>query len=84
MKCRSNNGDPMIYNMQNELNNQKFALFTIDMVQTLNTYFHAYECDGIVKLEVTPSGLWLVNPNGGQQFLGSATKLPKNRNVAFQ
>ena len=33
------------------------AEFSVDMVQTLLTYFQAYEIDGVVKVEVTEHGL---------------------------
>lgn len=51
-----------------------FAKFTRDMTETLVTFFHCYERDGVVTLQVTERGLWLVNPvNGTRQFLGRAT-----------
>ena len=50
-----------------------FAKFTRDMTETLVTFFHCYERDGVVTLQVTERGLWLVNPlNGSRQFLGQA------------
>lgn len=53
------------------------AEFSVDMVQTLLTYFQAYEIDGVVRVEVTEHGLWLPNPhNESRQFLGLA-RFPK-------
>lgn len=49
------------------------AEFTRDMAETLISHFADYEVEGIVTIEVTDKGLWLKNPEGGQQFLG-ATK----------
>jgi hypothetical protein len=47
--------------------------FTIDMVETLLAFFHAYQSDDVVTLQLTERGLWLVNPhNGSRQFLGQA------------
>ena len=51
------------------------AEFSADMSATLAEYFTAYAVDGIVTIEVTNHGLWLVNPLGGRQFLGLA-RLP--------
>lgn len=52
------------------------AEFTIDMVETLATFFDAYAVDGVVKVEVTTHGLWLPNPHSKtRQFLGLA-RLP--------
>ena len=49
------------------------AEFTVDMIETLQQYFEAYEVDGVVEVEVTSEGLWLPNPEtGGRQFLGRA------------
>ena len=43
------------------------------MVETLRTYFAAYEREGVVTLELTDQGLWLVNPHDdSRQFLGQA------------
>ena len=54
------------------------AEFTEDMAQTLAAYFDAYAKDGVVKVEVTNQGLWLVNPFvPARQFLGLAA-LPQN------
>lgn len=56
------------------------AEFSIDMVETLKTYFRDYEIDGVVSVEVTSEGLWLPNPEtGGRQFLG----LAKTDQIAF-
>ncbi len=50
-----------------------FARFTPDMVATLASTFARYEDDGVVTLEVTCRGLWLVNPlDNSRQFLGQA------------
>lgn len=48
------------------------AEFTEDMADTLREYFHSYATDGVVSVEVSTHGLWLVNPLGGRQFLGLA------------
>lgn len=55
------------------------AEFSADMSATLAEYFTAYAVDGIVTIEVTNHGLWLVNPLGGRQFLGLA-RLPSDPN----
>ncbi|MEE9427270.1 MAG: hypothetical protein V3V25_03885 [Paracoccaceae bacterium] len=50
-----------------------FANFTRDMAETLANVFTHYEDEGVVTLEVTCRGLWLVNPlNNSRQFLGQA------------
>ncbi len=52
------------------------ADFTKDMADTLQTYFSAYEHDGVVRVEVTDHGLWLSHPDScTRQFLGSALPL---------
>jgi hypothetical protein len=52
------------------------ADFSTDMATTLVTYFSTYANDGIVSVEVTDCGLWLVNPhNLSRQFLGFAGPL---------
>lgn len=52
------------------------AEFSEDMVETLRTYFIDYAVGGVVGVEVTDRGLWLVNPDGrSRQFLGLA-RLP--------
>lgn len=48
------------------------AEFTHDMVETLQAVFTAYAVEGIVRLEVTTHGIWLVHPEGIRQFLGAA------------
>lgn len=48
------------------------AEFTEDMADTLREYFHSYAVEGVVSVEVSTRGLWLVNPMGGRQFLGLA------------
>jgi hypothetical protein len=49
------------------------ARFTIDMADTLAKYFSAFSIDGVVTLEVTDQGLWLVSPHApARQFLGLA------------
>lgn len=49
------------------------AEFTEDMAETLSKYFTAYQVKGVVTLEVTNHGLWLINPyTSGRQFLGKA------------
>ena len=48
------------------------AEFTEDMADTLREYFHSYAVEGVVSVEVSTRGLWLVNPMGGRQFLGRA------------
>lgn len=54
------------------------AEFTKDMSETLDTYFKAYASDGVVTIEVTDRGLWLVNPHfPSRQFLGLA-RFPKD------
>lgn len=52
------------------------ARFEKNMVETLKQYFDAYEDDGVVNVEVTDHGLWLVNPNGSRQFLGATEPHP--------
>lgn len=55
------------------------AEFTQDMAETLESYFQAYASDGVVTVEVTDRGLWLVNPRyPSRQFLGLA-RLPAGR-----
>jgi hypothetical protein len=55
------------------------AEFTQDMAETLESYFQAYAADGVVTVEVTDRGLWLVNPrHPSRQFLGLA-RLPAGR-----
>lgn len=49
------------------------AKFSEDMVGTLTAFFKTYEDGGVVTIEVTDHGLWLKNPIGGRQFLGSTT-----------
>lgn len=49
------------------------AAFTEDMADTLKQYFQVYAEGGIVSVEVTDRGLWLVNPHyHSRQFLGLA------------
>ena len=49
------------------------AEFTQDMAETLFKYFSAFQVEGVVTLEVTSHGLWLINPHThGRQFLGKA------------
>ena len=49
------------------------AEFTMDMLETLQTYFEAYQVNGVVTVEVTDRGLWLPNPHfSSRQFLGLA------------
>lgn len=51
------------------------AEFSADMVETLETYFDLYKNNGIVRIEVSSHGLWLLNPHsGGRQFLGRARR----------
>lgn len=55
------------------MEDQVLARFTKDMVETLLTFFHAYQRDDVVTLQITHRGLWLVNPhNDSRQFLGQA------------
>jgi hypothetical protein len=55
------------------------AEFTSDMAETLVAYFKTYATQGVVLVEVTNHGLWLINPDRGvRQFLGSAQKLPND------
>jgi hypothetical protein len=50
-----------------------YARFTRDMVETLLAFFHAYQRDDVVTVQVTERGLWLVNPHTeSRQFLGQA------------
>lgn len=51
------------------------AAFSKDMAETLLDYFDRYAVNGTVEVEVTDHGLWLVNPNGSKQFLGSTERL---------
>lgn len=57
------------------------AEFTEDMADTLHEYFQSYAVEGVVSVEVSTHGLWLVNPVGGRQFLGLArfTELVNDR-----
>jgi hypothetical protein len=49
------------------------ARFTVDMADTLAKYFSAFAIDGVVTLEITDRGLWLVSPHApARQFLGLA------------
>lgn len=48
------------------------AEFSEDMAETLQNYFRDYAVDGVVSVEVSDRGLWLVNPDGSRQFLGLA------------
>ena len=49
------------------------ARFTQDMAETLTGYFTAYAVDGVVSVEISDRGLWLVSPNyPARQFLGLA------------
>ncbi|WP_224826681.1 hypothetical protein [Cognatishimia sp. MH4019] len=49
------------------------------MVDTLQKYFPNYETDGVVEVEVTTHGLWLVTPNRKMRhFLGLARKPKSN------
>lgn len=49
------------------------ACFTKDMVDTLRAFFHVYQLDGVVTIQLTEQGLWLVHPQtGSRQFLGQA------------
>lgn len=51
----------------------RFARFTKDMAETLLAFFHVYQRDDVVTLQLTEHGLWLVNPHdGSRQFLGQA------------
>jgi hypothetical protein len=53
-----------------------YADFTRDMAETLQTYFAAYEREGVVRVEITDHGLWLRHPDScTRQFLGSAFPL---------
>lgn len=59
------------------------AEFTQDMAETLLEYFSTYSERGIVTLEVTNKGIWLRNPAGGRQFLGSARAFKSMNPGAF-
>lgn len=50
------------------------ACFTEDMAENLLRFFHHYQRDGVVALQLTEGGrLWLVNPHDdSRQFLGQA------------
>jgi hypothetical protein len=55
------------------------AEFTENMAETLQTYFAAYQRMGVVSVEVTDHGLWLLNPHSGtRQFLGSVCRLQRD------
>ena len=54
------------------------AEFSRDMAETLLEHFDTYAVDGVVRLEVTDHGLWLENPDGTRQFLGSTTQFPRD------
>ncbi len=50
------------------------AAFTKDMAATLYRHHTDYANAGVVRIEVTTRGLWLINPHdGSRQFLGLAT-----------
>lgn len=51
------------------------AAFSRDMAATLNDYFDRYAVGGVVEVEVTDNGLWIINPDGTKQFLGSTVRL---------
>jgi hypothetical protein len=56
------------------------ARFTVDMAETLSKFFGAYAVEGIVTVEVSDQGLWLVNPHSpARQFLGLADYPPGQR-----
>ena len=58
------------------------AEFTHDMAETLTAVFTAYAVEGVVRLEVTSHGLWLIHPGGSRQFLGAARlPEPESKNV---
>lgn len=60
------------------------AEFTADMAETLGSYFAVYANEGVVSVEVTDRGLWLVNPRfPSRQFLGLA-RLPIDPNQTVQ
>lgn len=51
-----------------------------DMAETLRQFFHVYENDGVVTLEVNDRGLWLVHPHDqSRQFLGQAVPSERER-----
>ena len=52
------------------------AKFQKNMVETLQENFDSYAVDGVVQVEVTDHGLWLINPLGGRQFLGATERFP--------
>lgn len=60
------------------------ARFTKDMAQTLLTYFSVYAgVDGVVSVELTDRGLWLINPHQpARQFLGLAD-YPEGADIAL-
>lgn len=54
------------------------ARFDRNMVDMLSEYFSTYSNNGVVEVEVTDHGLWLINPNGTRQFLGSTEPFPSS------
>lgn len=58
------------------------ACFTADMAETLVRFFHAYAREGVVTLELTERGLWLVHPHDrSRQFLGQAVPNERERRL---
>lgn len=50
--------------------------FTEDMAKTLYFYFDTYQQDGVAEVLMRDDkSLWLKNPNGSVQFLGSTGRL---------
>lgn len=60
------------------------AEFSRDMVETLLRHFSTYSVEGVVSVEVTDKGLWLRNPDGTRQFLGSVRDLREDWDAPLQ
>ena len=57
------------------------ARFDQSMVDLLCKHFSNYSSNGVVELEITDHGIWLMNPNGTRQFLGSTERFPRSSNT---
>ncbi len=56
------------------------VFFSEDMAETLRRFFHVYETNGVVTLELNDHGLWLVHPHDqSKQFLGQAVPNERER-----
>lgn len=63
------------------------AEFSADMANTVEKYFNTFAVNDEISIEVTDKGLWLQNPFGGVQFLGSTkviTTRPDQRSQSIK